>query len=96
MSESTLERLKVKAAEEADGVKEAVKEAVEELKGSSTREYTIITKYEIVEKVVAGSPKAAIDSLPKGEGKYAAIPSRNFSEFTLATEEKTVVTVTPA
>ena len=96
MSESTLERLKEKAAEEAEGVKEAVKGAVEDLKSSSTREYTIITKYEVVDRVVAGSPKAAIDSLPQGNGKFAAIPSRNFSEFDLVTEEKVVVTVTPA
>lgn len=95
-AESTLERLKERAAEEATRAKEVVEEVVDDVLKSSHREYIIITGWKEVGKIEASSAKAAIDSL-EGEknGDFAAIPTRNFSVFEVGTEQKIVTTITP-
>lgn len=96
-TESTLERLKEKAAEEAkEEEEEVVEDDVDESSKSSLREYIIISGWKEQGRIEASSAKAALDSLGgEKNGDFAVIPSRNFSEFEAATETKSVTTITP-
>lgn len=102
--EATLERLKEKAAAEAEEVVEIEEEDVASLeeivgddpKKSTVREYVILRKWDEAARVEAGSAEAALKILSKDDGSYAAIPTRNFNVFEIKTETTTVTHVTPA
>lgn len=100
--EATLERLKEKAAAEAEGEVEIEEEDVASLeeivedKKSTVREYVVLRKWEEAARVEAGSAEAALKILSKDDGSYAAIPTRNFNVFEIKTETTTVTHVTPA
>lgn len=92
-TQETIDRLKERAAQEAEG-EEDVTPAVdspdpEKPKRESIREYVILTGWTEIARVVAGTPDAAILSLGenlKDGTKYAATPSRNWHEKTPETE----------
>lgn len=100
--EATLERLKEKAAAEAEeevGIEEEDVASLEEIvedKKSTVREYVVLRKWEEAARVEAGSAEAALKILSKDDGSYAAIPTRNFNVFEIKTETTTVTHVTPA
>lgn len=104
--DSTLEKLREKAAAEKPGEEEATAEATETVEGdepvaeesrsgSSLREYVIISNWKEVARIEASSAEGALRSLGKDDGMYVVVPARNFSAFDVKTETQRVTHVTP-